>query len=283
MNLSGTLADWTVADLLNMLRVTSKTATVHIRGHQAGSIHFAAGRVVGAGIAGDVVIDGEAGSRQSTIDALFVLSSLDQGTFELATFEGPDGDGWEVESLLEDMHRLETLEAEMAASEIAEGPLMLREDMDEAVTIEADDWWAVASLVSVLSLTQLEEVFGRARAIRLLHTLWRLELVEPLEQVEPVDEAEPEDLQPVEAFDSGDQTPDPEPPVDDRPEEPAITPVPGDDAWLDEIAAAAGAEIPTTPEERRRLLGVAAPASTVLTGSVLDEMRRLRGRAGEGS
>jgi hypothetical protein len=272
MNLSGSISDWTVADLLNMLRVTSKTASVEIRGRRSGMIHFREGRVAGAVIDGDAVVEGDSGSRVSTVDALFVLSSLPEGTFELKAYSGPKEGGWEVDEVVADMARLNELESDVSESDLADRPMILKDEIGGPVTIDPDDWWAFASLVSVISLEQLEGAFGRARAIRLLHTLWRLGVVEA---VAGVDAPSPAELA------SADSS------------------VPNDEAWLDEIAAKAAepagseakkAEVGSDDareaevadgEARKRLTGVAAPASTVLTGSVLDEMRRLRGRSGD--
>lgn len=269
MNLSGSISDWTVADLLNMLRVTSKTASVEIRGRRSGMIHFREGRVAGAVVDGDAVVEGDLGSRVSTVDALFVLSSLPEGTFELKAYVGPEEGGWDIDEIVSDMDRLAELESDVAQSDLADKPMILKDEIGGPVTIDSDDWWAFASLVSVISLEQLETAFGRARAVRLLHTLWRLGVVEAV---------------------SG----------EDVPTATEQASVPNDEAWLDEIAAKAaqprgsetakpadqpgdGAEIPEVVEGevRKRLTGVSAPASTVLTGSVMDEMRRLRGRSGD--
>lgn len=264
MNLSGSLSDWPVADLLNMLKVTNKTASLHVRGPRSGTVHFTSGRVSGAAIAGDAVVEGEIGSRVAAVDALFVLSGLDDGTFELVPYAGPDGDGWEIEDLLADMDRLRELESDVAEAGITSGRLMLKDEIPAPVTVAEEDWWALASLVSVLSLHQLEQVFGRARAVRLLHTLWRMGVLHVIEDREPAAEVA-----------GGTATSD--------------AAQPSDEAWLDEIASNQQPErapVPTQPEaapdaERRPLTGVSAPASTVLTGSVLDEMRRLRSRVGE--
>jgi hypothetical protein len=288
MNLSGELSDWPVADLLNMLRVTSKTVTLNVRGERSGVIHFVAGRVSGASVTGDVVVEGEAGSRVAVVDALFVLAGMTRGSFELVTYQGPDAEGWEIEELLADMARLADLETDVSRSGLVEGRLMLKDALSGPVTIAEDDWWAVASLVSVLSLEQLEEVFGRARAVRLLHTLWRLDLVEPLTEDESIPPS-PVLAEAPASTDSGDAVA-----LDDASEAtPATSLAPSDEAWLDEIASNAvpaavvdSSEMPAEVESsddpsRRAVTGVSAPASTVLTGSVLDEMRRLRSRVGE--
>lgn len=262
MNLSGSISDWTVPDLLNMLRVTSKTASLHISGPRTGVIHFRDGRVAGAVIEGRGVVEGEPGSRIASVDALFAFSGMAEGSFELKAYSGPEVEGWEVDDLVADMERLRELETDVAGSGLAESGIILKDEIKAAVTVSPEDWWAFASLVSVISLSQLESVFGRARAIRLLHTLWRLGLVEalPEEEVsEPEVADEPSDILEV-AVDSHD-----------------------DEAWLDEIAGQAekadAIEQVAAVVDRKPLTGVSAPASTVLTGSVLDEMRRLRGRS----
>lgn len=272
MNLSGTLSDWTVGDLLNMMKVTGKTATLRIRGGQTGAIHFSDGRVVGAVISGEHPSDEAIDPRLATADALFVLSGVDSGNFEVSSFDGPEGEGWDVESLLVDMDRLTSLDADISGFSAAS--FILREEVDKPVTIQTEDWWAVASLVSVLARDQLEDVFGRGRAIRLLHTLWRLDLIELLTEPAP-DEPEAPPVEPQDNPLDASQTE-----SDEKPESAGRD----DESWLDEIAAnaePAGVPGQVDPAEARKVMGVAAPASTVLTGSVLDEMRRLRGRSGE--
>lgn len=283
MNLSGTLSDWTVADLLNMLNVTKKTASLHVRGERTGTIHFSQGKVVGAALAGDAAAHG-GDSRVEVADALLVLSALDSGTFELGPFNGPEGEGWDIESLLSDLERLETLQVDLVGAGLQKSQLMLREEVDEPVTIQTEDWWALASLVSVLSFRQLEDVFGRGRAIRLLHALWRMDLVESLEEPlvlepEPI-LAEPEPIR-EEITVETEVEPDAEPVAEASVDSNGSS----NESWLDEIAAAAGpseaGDETVQPLEPRKMLGVSAPASTVLTGSVLDEMRRLRSHPGD--
>lgn len=276
MNLSGTLSDWTVADLLNVMKVTAKTASLHVRGKREGTIHFREGRVVGAGLDGKPIPTGEFESRMAASDTLFFLAALHEGRFEVGPFEGPEAEGWDVDSLLSDMEHLNGLETELAGAGMRRSFLMLRDEVDKPVTVEVDDWWALASLVSVLSFDQLEEVFGRGRAIRLLHALWRMDLIEAIDESEEAETTEPElphvDLSKIREVASEE---------DHETQDPSTISERDDESWLDEIAAAAGPATATTdvdPVEARRVMGVAAPASTVLTGSVLDEMRRLRVR-----
>lgn len=278
MNLSGTLSDWTVGDLLNVMKVTGKTASLHINGSRRGAIHFSQGRVVGAALEGNSAVSGEFESRNAAADALFVLSGLEEGAFQVGAFEGPEAEGWEVENLLSDIETLNGLESDLSEAGLRGSFLMLREEIDKPVTVQVGDWWAIASLVSVLSFDQLEEVFGRGRAIRLLHTLWRMDLIEAVEDETPEEE---EKLDESPAFEQVvEHADEPEVQTVDGLDEPEDTAERDDESWLDEIAASAESAPSGRPADEgmmRRVMGVAAPASTVLTGSVLDEMRRLRG------
>lgn len=311
MNLSGTLSDWTVADLLNVMKVTGKTASLHIHGRRDGVIHFSSGSVVGATLDGNAVPTGEAESRAVASETLFVLSALVEGNFEVGAFEGTEGEGWDVDSLLSDMEQLQGLENDLTEAGMGEALIMLRDEIKEPITIEVQDWWAIASLVSVLSFDQLEEVFGRGRAIRLLHTLWSKDLIETVHEEAPpeVVEEEPSDEESVpmvmdEAPTSLDLSElsqskvvsEPESELDTELDAQLETPAESaeqvsvveptnerdDESWLDEIAAAAEAtSLPEGAPAPRQVQGVSAPASTVLTGGVLDEMRRLRVRPAE--
>lgn len=282
MTLSGSLSDWSVTDLLSMFKVTKKTGTLRLSGSRAGAIHFDGGRVVAAEVTGTADGPAEA-DRTDAVDALFMLAAESDGRFEMGPYQGPEGPGWDVEELLSDVSRLDSLESDVDDAGLTKAPLMLADHIEAPVTVAVEDWWAVASLVSVLSLDQLEDVFGRARAIRLLHTLWRLGIIEALDDGEPVlaDDSERHAEEPA-AVPIGDIVAEGPTQTEDEPEDGEA--VRDEESWLDEIAAATEHGIVTEPvsiEERRNLRGISAPASTTLTGPVLDDMRRLRGRAGE--
>lgn len=277
MNLSGTLSDWTVSDLLNVMKVTEKTASVHIKARSSGRIHFSQGKVVGAELDGRHV---EGDSRAAAADSMLVLWGQDEGTFEVVAFEGAAEEGWDVEGVMADVEQLRGLEEELTEAELHQSYIMLRDEISGPVTVQPSEWWALASLVSVLSFTQLESVFGRGRAIRLLHTLWRLELIEAVDPPTELLEQAPEAAAEPALIDFEDDDPVVE--VDTTEEFESPAPESDDESWLDEIAAAAEGDAEPasqpTAAEVRALMGVSAPASTVLTGSVLDEMRRLRVR-----
>lgn len=299
MTLSGTLEDWTLVEILNMLALTKKTGTLALHGVRPGLVHVSGGQVVDAQVgAGTEPIPP---NRLAVIDTLFYLAAATSGAFDVGPYRGPDGDGWVVEELLADMERLTDLETDLAEAGLLKHPAGLVGAVAEDLLIPADDWWAFSSLVSILSITQLESVFGRARAVRLLHTLWRHGLTDVLEDVEltqvdggvSIEDADLEDWDAPEdgaAVDDTDHAEADEALVgsaDESTIEPGevveVGASRGDETWLDDLATAEeerAAYQANTPD-RRHLTGVAAPASTTLTGSVLDEMRRLRGRGGE--
>ena len=58
MMLSGNLSDWSVGDLLQMLHITKKTASLHIDGtDRSGVVHFESGAIVNAEYRGEVFDD----------------------------------------------------------------------------------------------------------------------------------------------------------------------------------------------------------------------------------
>ena len=79
MMLSGNLSNWSVADLLQMMRVTGKTAALRIEGTRAGVIHFNDGKLAGAALAGQRPPSELDQLRRSTIDALVRPDRSDRG------------------------------------------------------------------------------------------------------------------------------------------------------------------------------------------------------------
>lgn len=266
MNLSGTLDDWTIADLLQIMKVTQKTGSLVIEGALGGAIHFQAGRVVAAELAQGPSLDEAASDeerRTASTDALYVLFSSAAGAFQVRDLSRPEHHGWAVDELVAEMNRLTGLGSEIGEAGLLDHPVMLAGSIPAPVTVMPEDWWALASLISTFSLSQLEAELGRGRAIRLLHVLWRLGIAEKVEEGFDLAEAALPDSVEAEA---GDPVPQPE-----------------NEFWLDALAAEIDDRIPRVgdPAEvaasRKEVTGVAAPASTTLVGPILDEMRRLRG------
>ena len=114
MLLSGSLSNWSVNDLLQIMRVTAKTATLRIDGSRPGVIHFGDGRIVGAGLAGQRVPRNAEEALRATVDALHVLTSSGDGAFLVAE---PDFDpalrGWDVAEVMMEVERLRHMEHEV--------------------------------------------------------------------------------------------------------------------------------------------------------------------------
>jgi hypothetical protein len=275
MHLSGKLSDWSIEDLLQIMQVTKKTGSLDIAGDRRGRLHFRDGNITGAELNG--VKGSYTGSdRAAVADILYVLSTLEEGSFAVGPADGPEGKGWPAEDVLAEMEALRSLEGEVIDAGLFEASgIRLRGEIDEPLTIAPEDWRVLVFLVQPFTFTQLETRLGRGGAVRVFHTLHRLGVAEPIEGEEAGDWLDrlAENISPD----------DEEPTWLDKPEEPE-QPEQADEV---EEAPASAEEESDEPENVRPLAepradadmkGVAAPASTTLTDGVYDEIRRLRSR-----
>jgi hypothetical protein len=270
MMLSGNLSNWSVADLLQMMRVTGKTAALRIEGTRAGVIHFNEGKLAGATLAGQRPPMELDQLRRSTIDALFVLTGPTEGSFFVASPEfDPNSPSWDVTEIMAEVEHLRLIESEIRALGVEENsPLILSADVPSPVTLHAEDWATIVALVPAFSLASLERTMGRTRAFQVVNTLlargltvkdtaFEVDLAPPV-QVATVPTAAEEF--PVLEW------------LGDHPAEGTVdlstdiptTPRP------DETAE------PAEPDAKRHLKGVHASAETTLVSGVLDDMRRIR-------
>lgn len=284
-NLSGQLADWSINDLLQIMQVTKKTGSLEIEGDRRGRIHFKDGAVTGADLTGNRQTY-VAEDRESLADVLYVLSSLENGSFAVGSAEGPDGEGWTVESVVADVKSLAVLESSLADSGLIEAAgVRLVAEVDQPITFEPDEWQVIVNLVQPFSFAHLESRLGRGGAVRVLHTLHSLEIAQPVssedetefldrlaEGISP-DSAEPTWLEAskVEVVDSHDETT-VEVEGTSEPDDADVAVAEADEEGGEVVAAAA------KPVNVR---GVSAHASTTLTDGVYDEIRRLRSKASE--
>ena len=286
MHLSGQLTDWSINDLLQIMQVTNKTGSLDIDGERRGRIHFRDGLVTGAELSG--AKGSYMGSdRGGVADILYVLSTLEDGSFAVGEDDGPEGPGWEVEDVLADVDALKSLEGEVIDAGLFEASgVRFIQTIDDPITIEPDDWAVLMSLVQPFTFSHLETRMGRGGAVRVFHTLHRLGVAEAIVGDEESDWLDrlAEDIAP----ESGEPTwlehvpeteepePEPEPEIQPEPEadlEPELEPEPA-------IAAVpeSSADRDIDPED---LKGVSAPASTTLTDGVYDEIRRLRSKVAD--
>lgn len=262
MMLSGNLSNWSVADLLQIMRVTGKTAALRIEGTRAGVIHFNDGKIAGASLAGQRPASTPDGARQSAVDALFVLTSPSEGSFFVATPEvDPKAPSWEVVEIMAEVEHLRLIEGEVLRQGIEENTaLSLTADVPSPVTLHAEDWATLVSLVPAFSLASLERSLGRTRALQVVNTLLARGLTVRGTTVE-VDLAPPSIL---------------------SAEEPALD-------WLGDHPVSSGVDLSTEiagghsedhlegdPDNKRSAKGVVASPDTTLVSGVLDDMRRLR-------
>jgi Domain of unknown function (DUF4388) len=268
MHLSGQLSDWSINDLLQIMQVTKKTGSLDIEGERRGRVHFREGRVTGADLTGvKGVYTGE--DRGGIADVLYVLSTIEEGSFSVGAADGPDAKGWTVEEVLTDVDALQSLEGEVVDTGLFEATgVRLTQVIESPVTIEPDDWHVFVNLVPPFTFNFLESRFGRGNAVRVFHTLHRLGLAEAFENGDG--EAEWLDrLADGVAIGSAASGP---------AEETATEHAEDIQVEVDPDAETApAAQAPRIPQ----LKGVSAPASTTLTDGVYDEIRRLRSKVGE--
>jgi uncharacterized protein DUF4388 len=275
MMLSGNLSNWSVADLLQMMRVTGKTAALRIEGTRAGVIHFNDGKLAGASLAGQRPPSELDQLRRSTIDALFVLTGPTEGSFFVASPEfDPTAPSWEVVEIMAEVEHLRLIESEIRALGVDENsPLVLSAEVPSPVTLHSEDWSTLVSLVPAFSLASLERTMGRTRAFQVVNTL----LSRGLTVKDTSADVEPPAPAPVPSATAA--APAQEFPVlewlGDHPVEGAV------DLSTD-IPAAHGTDDSeeTEPDARRHLKGVHASPDTTLVSGVLDDMRRLRTSSG---
>lgn len=288
MHLSGQLSDWSINDLLQIMQVTKKTGSLDIEAERRGRIHFKEGTVTGAELAGG---NGRylGDDRSGIADVLYVLSSLEEGTFAVGAADGPDGDGWSVEDVLADVEALRDLEGDVVDAGLFEANgLRLIESVEEALTIEPEDWASVVALVRPFAFADLEERLGRGGAVRILHTLHRLGVAEAV-QTDDAQDGEHEGSRAEDESGWLDRLADDIVPPSDEPTWVEETQEEGDGTVLndDETAEVTVEEVGPTDSElspvkaHTDVRGVSAPASTTLTDGVYDEIRRLRSKVAD--
>jgi Domain of unknown function (DUF4388) len=279
MHLSGQLTDWSINDLLQIMQVTKKTGSLDIEGDRRGRIHFRDGTVTGAELVGTKETD-VGSNRGGVADVLYVLSTLDSGSFSVGAADGPDTSGWSVEDVLADVDALKLLEDEVADAGLFESNgVRLVGEIDEPITITPDDWTILVSLVAPFTFDDLETRMGRGGAVRVLHALHRLGIAEII-----ANEAESDWLDRV----ADDVTPASDDPIwlEDVPQEQeSQSRTPAEEAPAEETAVAASDEAASESGGKKakstEVPGVSAPASTTLTDGVYDEIRRLRSKVAE--
>lgn len=187
MILNGRLEDWSVEDLLQIMRITNKTGSLILSSEPSGMIHFFEGKICAIDL--DTAADLSDSDRGVAInvmaDHMRVLLPLRTGRFRIGELVRPTDYGVDVPELLELVDRLLDLERAALGDDVAENTsLKLRLRLDP-ITLEPDAWLAVADLVGTFSLERLVARFGRSEAIQLLHLLRRSDLFESTDELTP--------------------------------------------------------------------------------------------------
>jgi hypothetical protein len=187
MMLSGNLTDWSVGDLLQMLHITKKTASLHISGaDRSGVVHFEGGAIVNA----DVSLGGGAADhpRDEVIEAVYVLELLDEGTFEIKG-EVPSRtiDPLPVAEALELAGK--HLDAERHLDDtglLAARGLRLAQTIEEPIILSEQVWNAISASIPAFTFPDLEQRLGRAGAISTIEQFRDLGILEAvLDDMEP--------------------------------------------------------------------------------------------------
>lgn len=282
MHLSGQLSDWSIDDLLQIMQVTKKTGSLDISGDRRGRLHFKDGNLTGAELKG--ARGSYTGSdRESVADILYVLSGLEQGTFSVGPADGPEGKGWSTDEVLAEVEALRSLEGEVVDAGLFEASgVRLNGEVSEELTIKPEDWRVLVSLVQPFTFSQLEGNLGRGGAVRVLHTLHRMGVAEPIGEEEAGDWLDrlAEDISPDGEQPSWLDPADPELEELEGLKEPVAEAETADDAGTENEK---GKKVRPLADARiiAEAKGVSAPASTTLTDGVYDEIRRLRSRVAE--
>ena len=305
MILAGRLADWSVPDLLQIMRITNKTGSLEIEGPmRKGVIYFREGRIVGARLdpAGPDRPDQDL--KDTVIEAVYVLQLLQDGTFAVGDVEIDDVDvDWDPPEILEAAQTQLEVEEEIRRNGIGDDTaLRLARRVSEPVMLSPDEWAVLADLTSSFSLAELEWRLGRSRAVSAIRSFRDAGVIEvteerggpppatPRPEPAPAPAPEPapritepdERVEPVEPAVSVDGEP---PPVEAA--EPAATALdPGPARTADDearlLAEASGRvevrlvadEEEPQPEERKKNVRGVVSEETVLVPGVLSELNR---------
>jgi hypothetical protein len=199
MMLSGNLTDWSVGDLLQMLHITKKTASLHVTGtDRTGVVHFENGAIVNA----DVSLGGGVGEhpQDEVVEAVYVLELLDEGTFEIKG-EVPSRtvDPILVAEALELAGK--HLDAERQLDDtglLAARGLRLAQTIEEPIILSEQVWNAISASIPAFTFPELEQRLGRAGAIATIEQFRDLGILEAvLEDFEPpVGQTQPEVIVP---------------------------------------------------------------------------------------
>lgn len=250
--MSGQLGEWTVDDLLQIVRITQKTTTVAITGHErSGVLYFRGGHLVDGQVQPDGPVDGDMGTR--LVDCVYLLCTVSEGAFEFGTHPVPqDGDMFDVKDILEAVADDLARDRRLRELGVVDGARIVVSGDTVPATMDTKLWEFLASMIPPFSLWELEQRLGRRAAVARVTDLHEAGILEVVEQADPRHDHL---LEEVAASLSIPTEPEPAPP-------PAPEP-PREDPPLDGVARS---------EKRMREL-VAPSDTTLVANGVLDDLR----------
>lgn len=200
MLLSGQLSDWSVEDLLQMLHITKKTASLHVDGtERSGVVYFDEGAIVGA----EVSVGAAGGDdRETAVEALYVLQLLEEGAFEIRNQVPPTAiDPMSVAEALELASAHLAAERALGESGLLDARgLRLAQQIDEPIILSERIWAAISVSIPAFTFVELEGRMGRAAAVDTLEQFRELGVLEAVLD-EPADEEEVAPIDVVEVAD----------------------------------------------------------------------------------
>ena len=279
MIMTGELGEWSVDDLLQIVRITEKTTTIEIDGPQRrGYLAFRQGRLVG----GEVFPDGPTGGdhRSRLVESVYLLLTTAEGSFHFGTRPVPDdAESFDIKDIIESAGADLDRERRIVDAHIERGSVLeLVSPGSDPVTIPAEVWGYVTSLVPAFGVSHLEAAYGRREAVVRLLALFDAGLLGirhgAHHQVDTLPPVPTEDRFPVEERLPLDPVDDPASMTDDVDQ---LAPVEQPSAWWEATAR----EEPEPeaveifgPEDEGDMHEVLIPSDTTLVTGVLSDIRR---------
>lgn len=178
MILSGQLGEWDVADLLQILRITQKTASLTVEnGRRRGTVHFRNGQIVGA----DLPTGGDSADPfEQAVECVYIFQTMKSGTFSITHDSVPESDSaFEVREVIEAAQQLRVEEDELVETGLLTArALRVAPSIESSITIAPEEWPALVALIGRFTFPELEARIGRSAAIAVISVFRRLGVLE---------------------------------------------------------------------------------------------------------
>jgi hypothetical protein len=279
MILTGRLADWSVEQLLQIMRITEKTGSMEIETVGADVVlYFVDGALVDASMRGRF---GAGDPQIRVVEAVAAVMNAPDGSFDIGNEMSTNpGDPLPVPDLLSAVGIWQVAEDELAATGVLDAAaIRLIHETSRPLEFEPEAWLAVAEFAGHMTFTELEIRLGRIGAIEVVRTLREMGVLEMAAGAPPA-ECPPADPATAE-FDEGEFDRPFAEPIDEslwheaiREEEPLPDPPAAPpDTDSDREPVVHGSVEEYRYERRREMRSVITPAETTLVPGVLSDIR----------